>query len=767
MAPGLLPLYVAVDTLRSLLIYAVLHSGIQLSPTALTSASEFIKLFVAVVGVLFSTRGSFAERFLLPPPVKDADSRFAHAKNYLQFAVPASLYFMNNLAFLYGLEVTTPALLSVSILSKLPLTALLHHFVVRRRNNQAMWTSLVVLSCGLVLAGCPEALWDPSQRGTIRLQDIILGPLIGLGIGCVSACSSVWTELMLKADVPFWTSQLHLYAWGSLLSGITAVAANSSVRQTASETLHSLPAFLLVSTVTACTGLLVAAILKKKDNLVKLVGASLCITTVFVLQHLLYPLTEGVGFRTVFGIGVLTVATWCFNFYKDVDQGAATSGGGVYLELAVSDDGESGLDARGKTEGGEPAPAEMGLSLPDSFYKPTPTRLAIAGAFVVLLASLATLVPTSERSIKRDIKEYFGPRGVTPADWAKPNEDPSCLFNTFGNYIDRNSSLLADWNNGIASSGCPIYPIPDAGLITHLFWSGRWRPTSHGLTTDAWLATQRLGAGNQLIWWYEGDGPDEAFLERYTSPTSPYRKYVSFRKFEDSLAEGTCLTNMREWADKEYQQEIHFPVSTRSDLIRLLLLSKYGGIWLDADSVPLRDFTPLIRSGPAVPTDGGTINNNVLIYGPTWSGVGQRVLELACQMPYNVTTVKERFPDFQMWEPSYWLYNAGVSRLCRTRDCGLGHIPIAWVDMMYWSPSGVAPCEAHAYDPNKPLPATVHGPFAYHSRMTKHSDGDPCYNAESGTLISAIKKRIETRLATVPLTIGGDLFPGPGYNSKA
>ncbi|GAA5914021.1 hypothetical protein JCM5296_001543 [Sporobolomyces johnsonii] len=737
MAPGLLPLYVGVDTLRSLLIYAILHSGIQLSPTALTFASEFIKLIVAVVGVLFSTRASF----LLPPVVKDADSRFAHAKNYLQFAVPAALYFTNNLAFLYGLEVSTPALLSVSSLSKLPLTALLHHFVVRRRNNHAMWTSLGVLSCGLVLAGCPEALWNPSQRGSIHLQNIILGPLIGLGIGCVSACSSVWTELMLKADVPFWTSQLHLYAWGSLLSGVTAVSANSSVRQTASETLHSLPAFLLVATVTACTGLLVAAILKMKDNLVKLVGASLCITTVFVFQHLLFPLTEGVGFRTVFGIGVLTVATWCFNFYKDVDH-EATSGGGVYLELAVSDDGESGVDAHPKTEGDEPALVETGRSLPDSFYQPTPTRLAIAGAFVVLLASMTSLIPTPERSIKRDVQEYFDPRGIAPADWTKVSENPSCLFDTFGNSIDRNSSILADWGNAIAGSGCPVYPIPDAGLIP-------------------------LGTGNHLIWWYEGDGPDEASLERYTSPTSPYRHFVSFRKFDESLAEGTCLTSMREWADKEYQQEINLPVSTRSDLIRLVLLAKYGGIWLDADSVPLRDFTPLIRSGPGVPTDGGTINNNVLIYGPAWGGVGQRVLELACQMPYNITAVKERFPDFQMWEPSYWLYNAGVSRLCRTRDCGLGHIPIAWVDMMYWSPSGIAPCEPHAYDPGKPLPAAVHGPYAYHSRMTKHSDWDSCYNAESGTIISAIKRRIETRLATVPLTIGGDLFPGPGYNSKA
>lgn len=64
---------------------------------------------------------------------------------------------------------------------------------------------------------------------------------------------------------------------------------------------------------------------------------------------------------------------------------------------------------------------------------------------------------------------------------------------------------------------------------------------------------------------------------------------------------------MREWTDPEYREELKMPVSTRSDLIRLLLLSKFGGIWLDADSVPLRDFTPLVRGGPVAPSYGSTL----------------------------------------------------------------------------------------------------------------------------------------------------------------
>lgn len=97
---------------------------------------------------------------------------------------------------------------------------------------------------------------------------------------------------------------------------------------------------------------------------------------------------------------------------------------------------------------------------------------------------------------------------------------------------------------------------------------------------------------------------------------------------------------MREWTDPEYAKEVGVPITTKSDLVRLLLLKKYGGVWLDgalrlvsslcvltsksgrssaddllaffsffsflpfldtADTVPLRDLAPLARIGPTVP----------------------------------------------------------------------------------------------------------------------------------------------------------------------
>lgn len=762
----LLPMYCIVDTSRSLIVFAVMRSGAVVSPSAITATAEALKLIVAIGGILYTTKGSLADRFLLPPPQHDAHPTFfSFVKPYLRFAVPALLYGFNNVLFLEALHFTTPALLQVSVLSKLPFTAMLHHLVVRRRKSQAMWLSLAVLTFGMGLAGCPEQLWDAEQRASIKVTDLLSGPLIGLTIGAVSACASIWTELMLKEPVEFYLSQFWLYTFGCIFTGLAAMAANSRVAMESQSFIASLPSFFLVASVTAASGLVVALILRQRDNLVKLVGASLCITTVFVLQHLLFPLTEGLDSRTTFGIGLLTLATFSYNWYKDNDTDEHEDrSAGVYLELSTSEDGDT--PTASKTELNSPRPSQIPVSAPTS-YQPTPAKFAAAFGVILLLSALVAFLPPSERSIKNDVKKFFNPRGIKPAAWDIPIRDLDCVRRfSGGGEVNRNSSFLADLDDRIVESGCPVFPVPDSGIITHLFWAGSWRPGSHGLTVDAWLATQPFETSS-LIWWYEGAGPSDDFREKYTGVDSPYRNVVSFRQFDESLAEGTCLTSMREWTDEEYRKEISMPIPSRSDLIRLLLLSKFGGIWLDADSVPLRDFTPLIRAGPVAPTYDNTINNNFLLYGPAWSGIGERVLELACTMPYNEEKLVELYPELspKAWFSFSWIWNIGVHQLCQTRGCGVGNLAMQLIDGMAWTSQVFMPCEHNRYPSGSPLPSNLHGPFAWHARMTAIPDNDYCYSRDSQTLLSAVKARIEGLLAHARIEEGRDLFPGPGYSA--
>ncbi|GAA5871570.1 hypothetical protein JCM3774_006300 [Rhodotorula dairenensis] len=707
MVQGLLPLYVTIDTARALLMYALLHSGVKLSPTAISLGSEACKLVVASIAVAKIGKSSpdfgqtFFARVLLPTY---STSTWRNLVPYLRYAVPAALFLGNNVMYLGGLSIVTPALLQTCVLSKLPLTALLHHLVIKPRRNSAMWISLACLSFGLVLAGSPDALWDAEQRKTIPVRDLVAGPVIGLTIGIVSACSSIWTELVFKDQVPFWTAQFWLYLWGTVLAAMASLLAQTSESAAASTPKAgrgntALP-FLAVVVVAAASGLSVAAILKQKDNLVKLVGSSLCITTLYIGQHLLFPLAEEVEARQIIGIGILTVSTWAYNFHKDEGASGAMSAaaqkkvdGAAYSALDTKEDRAGSDLARGS------APAVS------SVLRPTPRRLGICAAVIVMLATLPHFLPRPARSIKRDFKSFFSPRHIYPVSWEElPAPDTQrCIVETFDHHVEleQHPSLLADWEERVVHSRCAVYPVPDAGLLFHARWSGDAATPgarkSHRLATDAFLATQRLKDGHRLIWWYRTESnADDAvtvfgsdFYERYLQPESPFYRYVEVQRIHDeALSRGTCAASL--------VSGLESPV-VPDDLERTLILSRYGGIWIDGASVLMRDLTPLIRTGPLVPTKA----KHAWAIGPTFEAV--------CEEEDN--------------------------------DDDDGH------------------------DPNlaKAVPPELHGIYSWQAQLRRRPDADPCWNERSGSVLSAVKTRVEAILDTMPLRDGIDLFPGPGY----
>ncbi|GAA5881618.1 hypothetical protein JCM3774_006497 [Rhodotorula dairenensis] len=760
---ALLRLFCLTDIFRSLAVHSLAARGVLGSPTAVTFASETLKLVVATAGIACSRDGRLLDRFrlggskLTPVPNK---SRFARCMPYLSFAVPAALYTFNNNLFLRALYTTSPAMLHICTLSKIPFTAILHHIAVRRRESEAMWLSLAILTCGAVIAVSPEELPDPEPPGLLRLANFARAPLVGVVIGAVSACASVWNEVLIKKEIDFWAGQFYLYLWGCLFAGGAAALGGVRGITLGSPAVPASPAAsTLVVAVSAGTGLLAADILRQQDNLVKLIGASLGACSVFVLQHIFYPLVDEVNFHTTFGVGLLTIATYAYDWHKDhADVANQVAAGGDYLELDSTEQGEEAVaeqvGSNGQKEGALLAGRE----------RPSLAWLSGVLGFVIVVSAVLTMLPVPEQSIRKDLKEYFTPLKLPPAQWDVPVRDLDCLLRfSGGGEIHHNASFIADLEERIGESGCPVFPIPDAGLITHLYWSGPWKPNTHALTIDTWLATQRWRSSH-LIWWYEGEGPPLEWASRYTDRDSPYRELVEFRQFDDSLAEGTCLADMPEWYDVAYRQKVKMPIQSRSDLVRILLLAKFGGLWLDADSIPLRDLTPLLRMGPVVPTNGYTSNNNVLVYGPTYGGVGKRVMEIACQLPYDRIKAQQLYPELNLTPDHwYWLYNEGLHRLCRTRGCGVGNIAIQLVDGMYWSENTFAPCERGKYPAEAPLPAQIHGPFVWHARMTKIPDDDECYDRSSGTLLSVVRQRVDEILLHNQLGHGRNIFPGPGY----
>ena len=95
--------------------------------------------------------------------------------------------------------------------------------------------------------------------------------------------------------------------------------------------------------------------------------------------------------------------------------------------------------------------------------------------------------------------------------------------------------------------------------------------------------------------------------------------------------------------------------------MRVVLLWKYGGTWLDLDSWPLKDFSPLVKSNLSlIPGFGGTpdgINAHVIHTPRPRSKVLERAMHIMALCPYD---------DEAAWiarsrrNLTHWIYNDGI-----------------------------------------------------------------------------------------------------------
>ena len=69
----------------------------------------------------------------------------------------------------------------------------------------------------------------------------------------------------------------------------------------------------------------------------------------------------------------------------------------------------------------------------------------------------------------------------------------------------------------------------------------------------------------------------------------PYKEYLDLRVWNAEEAKGTIIEDEVQKLTSEDGK--HY---LQSDLLRLLALHKYGGVWVDMDIIFLRDFKPIL-----------------------------------------------------------------------------------------------------------------------------------------------------------------------------
>jgi hypothetical protein len=223
----------------------------------------------------------------------------------------------------------------------------------------------------------------------------------------------------------------------------------------------------------------------------------------------------------------------------------------------------------------------------------------MAAALVAILSFGTLLFRMLAEPTVSDIQRFFEPIGVNPATWGQSQQDPHCIESWIESAsVKPGSAKFKNWEVSFLNSTCPIYPVPNGGMVFHQYWKGPWRPFIE-TSIKAFLATQHLGLGHELIFWYEDGEPPADVRASFTNGTSKWRRHVVFREFDRTKeAKDTCMEHMLEW----FQLGAGLPHVVNSDLVRSLLLAKYGGVWLNPDLILLRDLTPLIRVGASAPT---------------------------------------------------------------------------------------------------------------------------------------------------------------------
>jgi len=149
--------------------------------------------------------------------------------------------------------------------------------------------------------------------------------------------------------------------------------------------------------------------------------------------------------------------------------------------------------------------------------------------------------------------------------------------------LDKNYNLYTNWidsYNFLDKINNNAYNYPEEIVNFHIYSEIKTEKELECI--KSLLATQNLEKIN-LVLWSDYDVSNSPHL-------MPYKKYINFKIYDPiKEAKGTVLEDKINYLmakDSKYY--------IQSDILRILALHKYGGIWSDMDMIFLRDFKPIL-----------------------------------------------------------------------------------------------------------------------------------------------------------------------------
>lgn len=302
-----------------------------LPQTVIVLLAEIIKL-VATIG-----------RTGCQHPIFDKEN----LKVSLQFLLPSVLYTINNNIYYYGLTLVPPPIWLILVSIRTVITASVYKFFLKREVTWLQFVGAVLIVLSIVVAKAGD-IFSTDQSNSVPFLAIVLAIIAS----CNSVGTAVYTETLFKnAKQDFLEQQFWLYLYGSIVATLVhfVSAANFGLTDLFTElsAVNSKIQFLLTLALlfSSVGGLVVAAILKKLDNVVKEYSGATANIFTAVICSLLFP--------EKFTFSIYIIFAMCFLF------------AGIYLyekakpsKTVVAFNGEDNIEKNEK-----PSPSETLLSV--------------------------------------------------------------------------------------------------------------------------------------------------------------------------------------------------------------------------------------------------------------------------------------------------------------------------------------------------------------------------------------------------------------------
>ncbi|KAF8064648.1 hypothetical protein HT031_003449 [Scenedesmus sp. PABB004] len=212
------------------------------------------------------------------------------------------------------------------------------------------------------------------------------------------------------------------------------------------------------------------------------------------------------------------------------------------------------------------------------------------------------------------------------------------------------------------------------------------------LSIRAFLMTQDLRVSRMLLWVPD---PAAVYDNRTAAFFDAWSDYVTLQRFDyDAEVAGTLWDGDAFFGNGTKVKE-HMPhAGSYSDVVRILLLHKYGGFWMDNDAVLYNDVSHLLLTGYQFVMRW--MNLHIMRYA-AGSALSVRAMELARSMPIDHPRFKEEIIEkrckphgyYQLVPASYGftdVFNGCLHRLLlRFNNTGppgavLYDLPLGWWD---------------------------------------------------------------------------------------